>query len=159
MGTCCVTRELSLMLCDGLKGCMGWGGREAHEGGNIGTLAAHSCCCTAETNTTLWNNCLPIKSKKEKNMSVFSSISWSTSSLLFSPLTSHPLWMFLEVFYPLPPNFAVWLSKSSFRWRKLINKKLVYYSVIIALSSWHEILSNEQANTHFMGLLQSSLYN
>ena len=41
------------MLCDGLKGWMGWGGREAHEGGDIGILAAHSCRCTAETNTTL----------------------------------------------------------------------------------------------------------
>ena len=45
---------LSSVLCDDLKG-VGWGGggREAHEGGDICLLIADSCCCTAETNTTL----------------------------------------------------------------------------------------------------------
>ena len=31
----------------------GVGGREAQEGGDICILTADSCCCTAETNTTL----------------------------------------------------------------------------------------------------------
>ena len=36
-------------------GGLGWGvrGREAHEGGDIDTLVADSCCCRAEINTTL----------------------------------------------------------------------------------------------------------
>ena len=32
---------------------MGRGGREAEEGGGICMHMADSCCCTAETNTTL----------------------------------------------------------------------------------------------------------
>ena len=52
------------MFCDNLEG---WnvvgGGREAQEGGNKCIPIADSCCCMAETNTTLWGNYPPIKSK------------------------------------------------------------------------------------------------
>ena len=42
------------MLCDNLEGWDGVsGGKEVQEGGNIGILLADSCCCVAETNTTL----------------------------------------------------------------------------------------------------------
>ena len=43
---------------------MGRGGREAEEGGGICMHMADSCCCTAETNTTLQSNYSPIKNKK-----------------------------------------------------------------------------------------------
>ena len=48
-------RELKPGLCDNLEGWEGgWvGGREAHEVGDICILMADSCCCRAETNTTL----------------------------------------------------------------------------------------------------------
>ena len=39
-----------------------WGsGREVQEGGDIGIHIADSLHCTAEANTTLWNNYTPIK--------------------------------------------------------------------------------------------------
>ena len=37
------------------------GGSEVHEGGNICILVVGSCCCMAETNTTLKSNYNPIK--------------------------------------------------------------------------------------------------
>ena len=40
----------SLVLCDNLDG---WGGREAHEGGDICIHIAGSLCCTAENNRAL----------------------------------------------------------------------------------------------------------
>ena len=43
---------------------MGRSGREAEEAGGICTHMADSCCCTAETNTTLQSNYSPIKNKK-----------------------------------------------------------------------------------------------
>ena len=42
------------MICDDLEGWGGDGGeREAQEVGDICIYIADSCCCTAETNTTL----------------------------------------------------------------------------------------------------------
>ena len=49
------------MLCDDLEGWDGGCGRETQEGGDKCILIADSCYCTAETNTTLKNNCSPIK--------------------------------------------------------------------------------------------------
>ena len=50
------------MHCDDSK--VGWGGgREAQEGGDICILIADSHGCTAESNTTLQSNYLPIKNK------------------------------------------------------------------------------------------------
>ena len=46
-------RELSSALGDALEGWDGGGGREAQKEGDICILIADSCCCTAETNTTL----------------------------------------------------------------------------------------------------------
>ena len=47
-------RELSSALCDDSEGWdRGGVGREAREGGIICRLIPDSCCCTAETNTTL----------------------------------------------------------------------------------------------------------
>ena len=43
---------------------MGRGGREAEEGGGVCMHMADSCCCIAETNTTLQSNYSPIKNKK-----------------------------------------------------------------------------------------------
>ena len=40
------------MLCDDQEGRVR-GGRETQEGGDICICIADSCCCTAETNTTL----------------------------------------------------------------------------------------------------------
>ena len=37
---------------------------QAQEGGNVCILMADSCCCMAETNTTLKSNYLPIKNLK-----------------------------------------------------------------------------------------------
>ena len=42
-------------------------GREVQEGGNICIFMVDSHFCTAETNTTLENNCYPIKNKFKKN--------------------------------------------------------------------------------------------
>ena len=39
------------------------GGKETQEGGDTRTLIADSCCCTAETNTTLESNYPLIKNK------------------------------------------------------------------------------------------------
>ena len=50
VGSLCVTRQLSPGLCDDLDGT-GWGGREAHEGGDICIHTADSLDCTAKTNT------------------------------------------------------------------------------------------------------------
>ena len=59
-----VSQGAYLVFCDNLEG---WnvvgGGREAQEGGNKCIPIADSCCCMAETNTTLWGNYPPIKSK------------------------------------------------------------------------------------------------
>ena len=55
-------RELSSALGDALEGWDGGGGREAQKEGDICILIADSCCCTAETNTTLQGN-YPIKNK------------------------------------------------------------------------------------------------
>ena len=42
------------MFCDNLEVWEGWGGgREVQEEGDICILTAYSCCCMAETNTTL----------------------------------------------------------------------------------------------------------
>ena len=41
------------MLYDDLEECGEGGRREAQEGGDLCTLRADSCCCTAETNTIL----------------------------------------------------------------------------------------------------------
>ena len=52
------------MLCDDLEGWMGGcGGREVQEAGNTCTPMADSCCCTAETNTTLLKIILQLKIK------------------------------------------------------------------------------------------------
>ena len=39
------------MLCDGLEGWVGGGGRQAQEGGDICIYIADSHCCTAEIKT------------------------------------------------------------------------------------------------------------
>ena len=52
-------RELSSVLCDDLEGWDG-GGRDASEGGDVGTHTADSLCCTAETNTASQSNYPPI---------------------------------------------------------------------------------------------------
>ena len=41
------------MLCDDLGVGVGWGGKEALEGGDTRIHIADSCCWTAETNTAL----------------------------------------------------------------------------------------------------------
>ena len=46
-------RGLSLVLCDERWEGEYGGEREAQEEGDICILIAESCCCTAETNTTL----------------------------------------------------------------------------------------------------------
>ena len=58
-------RELSSGLCDDLEGWNGgYGGKEAPEGGDVCTCIADSLCCTAETNTTLQSNYIPLKKKR-----------------------------------------------------------------------------------------------
>ena len=59
------------MLCDDLEGC----GRGGWEGGSRGRgyifiyiHMADSFYCTAETNTTLLDDYIPIKIKKKKNI-------------------------------------------------------------------------------------------
>ena len=82
------------------------GGRPRREGVYLHFQLIHAVASRKQT-----QHCKTIvfrlKIKLEKNMSILSPISWSISSLLFSPLTSHPLRVFLEVFHPLPPNFVV----------------------------------------------------
>ena len=54
MGSCYVTQGAQPNAFDDLEGWDGvWGGREVQEGGDICRLMADSCCCMAETNTTL----------------------------------------------------------------------------------------------------------
>ena len=49
------------MLCDDLEGWdVGWGGRKAQKGGDACIHIAGSCCCTAETSTTLESGYTPI---------------------------------------------------------------------------------------------------
>ena len=48
------------MLCDGLEGWDGVGGRELQEGRDICIHIADSLHCTAETNTTLKSNYTPV---------------------------------------------------------------------------------------------------
>ena len=49
---------------------MGVGGREAQEGGDTCTHVADSLCCTAETNTTLQSNYIPIFKKRLSKIAV-----------------------------------------------------------------------------------------
>ena len=49
-------------------GVGGW--KEVQEGGDICILMADSCCCRAETNTTLYSNYPPIKNKLKKEKKV-----------------------------------------------------------------------------------------
>ena len=51
MGSCCGAQ--GAQLCDDLEGWGGGCGMEEQEGGDMCILMADSCCCTAETNTTL----------------------------------------------------------------------------------------------------------
>lgn len=44
---------LSSLFCDDLGGWVGVLTRETQEGGNIRMHRADSCCCTAETDTSL----------------------------------------------------------------------------------------------------------
>ena len=55
---------------------MGW--EQAQEGGDICVLIADSCCCTAETNTTLKSNYPLIKNKIKREYSE----SWSVTAVL-----------------------------------------------------------------------------
>ena len=48
---------------------MGW--KEAQQGGYTGVLTADSRC-TAETSTTLYSSCTPVKKKKGKDIYGFS---------------------------------------------------------------------------------------
>ena len=57
-------RDLSLVLCDGLEGWDGVGGRETQDRGHICIHIANSCCCTAETNTNGKVIILQFKKKK-----------------------------------------------------------------------------------------------
>ena len=52
MGSCCVDKELSSVLCDHLEGWDGGEGRSKKVGIYV-HFTADSRCCTAETNTTL----------------------------------------------------------------------------------------------------------
>ena len=59
------------MLCDnsagGQWGRIEWGvGKEVQEGGDMCILTADSCCCMAETNTTLYSNYPLINNKFKK---------------------------------------------------------------------------------------------
>ena len=58
------------MLCDSLEWWDGvGGGREFQEGRNTCILMVDSCCCMAETNTTLKSSYLPIKNfKRDSNL-------------------------------------------------------------------------------------------
>ena len=48
---------------------VGWGGRrEAQEGADVFIHRADSCCCIAETNTTLSSNYILIKKKKQTHI-------------------------------------------------------------------------------------------
>ena len=54
MGSCCITQEAQLVLCDNLEGWFGMGsGREIQEGGDICMIMADAHYCVVETNTTL----------------------------------------------------------------------------------------------------------
>ena len=50
VGTLSIAQAGSSGLCDDLGGT-GWGGREAHDGGDICIHTADSLDCTAKTNT------------------------------------------------------------------------------------------------------------
>ena len=54
VGSCCITQGAQLSALWQPRG-VGWGGagREVQEGGDMYILMADSCCCMAETNTTL----------------------------------------------------------------------------------------------------------
>ena len=70
------------MLCDNLRE-VGWGRwKEAQEGGDICAPMAGSCCCTAETSTTLWSNYPPIKSKLRIFFTAICSVSCSVVCLI-----------------------------------------------------------------------------
>ena len=60
------------MLFDNLEGWNGiGGGREVQEGGYICILRADSCCCMAETSTTLQSKYPPVKNfKKETTLAI-----------------------------------------------------------------------------------------
>ena len=66
------------MLCEDLEGCGGRCGREEQEGGETCILMADSCCCTAETNTTLKSSYPLIKNKIKREYSE----SWSVTAVL-----------------------------------------------------------------------------
>ena len=51
MGSCYVTQEAQLGVCDDLEGWDGGNRKRAQEGGNMCIHVADSCCCTAKTNT------------------------------------------------------------------------------------------------------------
>ena len=52
-------------------------GREVQEGGDMCISMVDSCCCMAETNTTLQSNYLPIKNKN-KLKKIFKLLSHAT---------------------------------------------------------------------------------
>ena len=53
MGNCCIAQGAQLCALWWSRGVGCRGGREAEAGGDISICIADSCCCTAETNTTL----------------------------------------------------------------------------------------------------------
>ena len=60
------------MLRNDLEEWNGEGGkREVQEGGDICVRVADSCCCMAETNTTMQSYCPPIKNKFFKKLQGF----------------------------------------------------------------------------------------
>ena len=58
------------MLCDNLEGCsgVGWGGRQAEEGGDICIHRADSCGCTQKATQQCTSIILQLKIESKQNL-------------------------------------------------------------------------------------------
>ena len=89
-----------------------WGGREAQERGNICVHAANSCCCTAETNTTLRSNYTPIKKQiHARSSKQLSSVTGHVSSTSASSLWVYYILNAAPCRLALPALMSLWSGK------------------------------------------------